>query len=55
MLSMDFVYHADFKDDPEIYVFPKLKYVGIELWQVIFFAFMSVASILTVSYVNSDK
>lgn len=25
---------ADFKDDPELYVFPKLKYVGIELWQV---------------------
>lgn len=26
--------HADFKDDPNIYVFPSLKYVGIELWQV---------------------
>ncbi|KAM7274170.1 hypothetical protein ACFE04_028834 [Oxalis oulophora] len=26
--------NPDFKDDPEIYVFPKLKYVGIELWQV---------------------
>ncbi|KAK6143867.1 hypothetical protein DH2020_024215 [Rehmannia glutinosa] len=25
---------ADFKDDPDLYVFPKLKYVGIELWQV---------------------
>ncbi|KAM7273345.1 hypothetical protein ACFE04_028009 [Oxalis oulophora] len=24
----------DFKDDPEIYVFSKLKYVAIELWQV---------------------
>ncbi|KAM7271478.1 hypothetical protein ACFE04_030692 [Oxalis oulophora] len=24
----------DFKDDPEIYVFSKLKYVVIELWQV---------------------
>jgi len=23
-----------FKDDPDLYVFPKLKYVGIELWQV---------------------
>merc|ERR1712183_840027 len=22
------------KDDPDLYVFPKLKYVGIELWQV---------------------
>ncbi|CAI0459665.1 unnamed protein product [Linum tenue] len=26
--------NPDFKDDPEIYVFPNLKYVGIELWQV---------------------
>ncbi|CAF1924364.1 unnamed protein product [Brassica napus] len=26
--------NPDFKDDPELYVFPKLKYVGIELWQV---------------------
>ncbi|CAL5380623.1 unnamed protein product [Camellia sinensis] len=26
--------NPEFKDDPEIYVFPKLKYVGIELWQV---------------------
>ncbi|MQM13058.1 hypothetical protein Taro_045980 [Colocasia esculenta] len=26
--------NPDFKDDPEIYVFPDLKYVGIELWQV---------------------
>ncbi|CAN1130124.1 unnamed protein product [Linum perenne] len=24
----------EFKDDPEIYVFPNLNYVGIELWQV---------------------
>ncbi|KAJ8753671.1 hypothetical protein K2173_026347 [Erythroxylum novogranatense] len=24
---------ADFKDDPDLYVFPNLKYVGIELWQ----------------------
>ncbi|KAG6421850.1 hypothetical protein SASPL_118409 [Salvia splendens] len=26
--------NPEFKDDPELYVFPKLKYVGIELWQV---------------------
>nr|VDD08103.1 unnamed protein product [Brassica rapa] len=26
--------NPDFKDDSELYVFPKLKYVGIELWQV---------------------
>ncbi|KAK9084324.1 hypothetical protein Scep_030795 [Stephania cephalantha] len=26
--------NPDFKDDPEIYVYPNLKYVGIELWQV---------------------
>ncbi|CAE5960412.1 unnamed protein product [Arabidopsis arenosa] len=26
--------NPDFKDDPELYVFPKLKYVGVELWQV---------------------
>ncbi|CAN1161931.1 unnamed protein product [Linum perenne] len=26
--------NPEFKDDPEIYVFPNLKYVGIELWQV---------------------
>ncbi|KAK9074032.1 hypothetical protein SSX86_006627 [Deinandra increscens subsp. villosa] len=29
--------HAEyiyFKDDPDLYVFPKLKYVGIELWQM---------------------
>ncbi|WOL03269.1 calreticulin-like [Canna indica] len=25
---------ADFKDDPYIYVYPNLRYVGIELWQV---------------------
>ncbi|KAM7478448.1 hypothetical protein LguiA_026661 [Lonicera macranthoides] len=25
--------NPDFKDDPDIYVFPKLRYVGIELWQ----------------------
>ncbi|KAG8363891.1 hypothetical protein BUALT_Bualt19G0069700 [Buddleja alternifolia] len=30
-LSLAFDY---FKDDPDLYVFPKLKYVGIELWQV---------------------
>lgn len=29
--------YADFKDDPDIYVFPKLRYVGIELWQVTMF------------------
>lgn len=33
---LDQFWHADFKDDPDIYVFPNLKYVGIELWQVIF-------------------
>ncbi|CAI9769372.1 unnamed protein product [Fraxinus pennsylvanica] len=26
--------NPDFKDDPDIYVYPKLKYVGVELWQV---------------------
>ncbi|KAK4406749.1 Calreticulin-1 [Sesamum angolense] len=26
--------NPDFKDDPDLYVFPNLKYVGIELWQV---------------------
>lgn len=26
---------TEFKDDAEIYVYPSLKYVGIELWQVI--------------------
>lgn len=26
--------NPDFKDDPDLYVFPKLKYVGVELWQV---------------------
>ncbi|PPD83374.1 hypothetical protein GOBAR_DD19698 [Gossypium barbadense] len=26
--------NPDFKDDPDLYVFPSLKYVGIELWQV---------------------
>ncbi|KAH7678634.1 Calreticulin protein [Dioscorea alata] len=26
--------NPDYKDDPDIYVFPNLKYVGIELWQV---------------------
>lgn len=25
---------TEFKDNPDLYVFPKLKYVGIELWQV---------------------
>ncbi|CAA0827278.1 Calreticulin-1 [Striga hermonthica] len=26
--------NPEFKDDPDLYVFPNLKYVGIELWQV---------------------
>ncbi|GLT77788.1 hypothetical protein SLA2020_493460 [Shorea laevis] len=26
--------NPEFKDDPDLYVYPKLKYVGIELWQV---------------------
>ena len=26
--------NPEFKDDPELYVYPNLKYVGIELWQV---------------------
>uniref|UniRef100_A0A7N0U924 Calreticulin n=1 Tax=Kalanchoe fedtschenkoi TaxID=63787 RepID=A0A7N0U924_KALFE len=26
--------NPEFKDDPNIYVYPNLKYVGIELWQV---------------------
>ncbi|KAG0450885.1 hypothetical protein HPP92_026451 [Vanilla planifolia] len=26
--------NPDFSDDPDLYVFPNLKYVGIELWQV---------------------
>ncbi|XP_023643750.1 calreticulin-1 [Capsella rubella] len=26
--------NPEFKDDPELYVFPKLRYVGVELWQV---------------------
>lgn len=26
---------TDYKDDPDLYVFPDLKYVAIELWQVI--------------------
>ncbi|CAH9087470.1 unnamed protein product [Cuscuta europaea] len=26
--------NPEFKDDPDIYVYPSLKYVGIELWQV---------------------
>ena len=34
--SLDFDFFTDFKDDPDIYVFPNLKYVGIELWQVNF-------------------
>lgn len=25
----------DFKDDPDFFIYPHLKYVGIELWQVI--------------------
>jgi calreticulin len=25
---------TDFKDDPYIYAFDSLKYIGIELWQV---------------------
>ncbi|GLT50746.1 hypothetical protein SLA2020_242090 [Shorea laevis] len=28
------IHNPDFKDDPDLYVYPKLKYVGIELWQV---------------------
>jgi len=26
--------NPEFKDDPELYVYPNLKYIGIELWQV---------------------
>ena len=29
--------NPNFSDDPDLYVFPNLKYVGIELWQVIHF------------------
>jgi len=25
---------AEFEDDPDLYVFKPLKYVGIEVWQV---------------------
>jgi calreticulin len=31
---------TDFKDDPELYVYPNLRYVGIELWQVTFSPFV---------------
>lgn len=30
-----FKFSVEFKDDPDVYVYPKLRYVGIELWQVI--------------------
>lgn len=30
---------SEFKDDPELYVYPKLRYVGVELWQVILLLF----------------
>lgn len=33
-LTLTFNLHADFKDDPYIYAYPNLRYVGIELWQV---------------------
>merc|ERR1711915_559025 len=26
--------NPEFRDDPELYVYPNLKYIGIELWQV---------------------
>jgi calreticulin len=29
-----FLCFSDFKDDPYIYAFDSLKYIGIELWQV---------------------
>lgn len=31
----------EFKDDPDIYVYPNLKYVAIELWQVNFLSLLS--------------
>lgn len=31
-ITFDFL--VDFKDDPDIYAYDHLKYVGIELWQV---------------------
>lgn len=37
--NLYFKFFADFKDDPDLYVFPKLKYVGIELWQASLFPF----------------
>lgn len=47
---------SDFKDDPELYVFPNLKYVGIELWQVIsYFSFLSkLVFTFSISYFKAD-
>lgn len=35
--------YAEYEEDPNIYVYPNLKYVGIELWQVNIFSDLNVA------------
>lgn len=46
----------EFKDDPELYVYPNLKYVGIELWQVITsVVFLFSMSLLPYTLSISDK
>lgn len=29
-----YLFHAEFEDDPDLYVLRPIKYVGIEVWQV---------------------
>lgn len=37
--NLVFLMQTEFKDDPDLHVYPNLKYVGIELWQVIMLTF----------------
>ncbi|GJR75743.1 calreticulin [Tanacetum coccineum] len=46
--------NPDFKDDPHLYVSPKLKYVGIELWQVIAFFSILIANDSKATEVSHD-
>ena len=32
-------YFAEFEDDPDLYVLKPLKYIGIEVWQVLYIIF----------------
>lgn len=34
MATLTFMFSSEFEDDPDLYVLKPLKYIGIEVWQV---------------------